>query len=48
LNVTTDWNRYCDQILEGNLKSGKVLQVDSPPDFIAGCTDEGRALLAPH
>jgi hypothetical protein len=32
----------------GDLKSGKIARVDSGPDFIAGCQDEGRALLASH
>lgn len=46
LNANTDWNTYCEQVLESDLKRGAILQVDSTPDFIAGCTDQGRALIA--
>jgi hypothetical protein len=46
LDPVTDLNQYCQQILMGDLKSGKIARVDSGPDFIAGCQDEGRALLA--
>ncbi|MFA1701358.1 hypothetical protein ACDT10_00380 [Mycobacterium intracellulare] len=48
LNAGTDWNQYCQRVLQSDLKSGKIAQVDSAPDFIAGCTDEGRALVASH
>ncbi|WP_232002332.1 MULTISPECIES: hypothetical protein [Mycobacterium] len=48
LNANTDWNTYCEQVLESDLKRGAILQVDSTPDFIAGCTDGGRALIAAH
>lgn len=48
LNADTDWNQYCQRVLQSDLKSGKIAQVDSAPDFIAGCTDEGRALVASH
>jgi len=48
LNANTDWNTYCEQVLESDLKRGAILQVDSTADFIAGCTDQGRALIASH
>lgn len=48
LNADTDWNQYCQRVLQSDLKSGKIAQVDSAPDFIAGCTDEGRALVSSH
>jgi hypothetical protein len=48
LDPGTDLNQYCQQVLMGDLKSGKIARVDSGPDFIAGCQDEGRALLASH
>jgi hypothetical protein len=41
----TDLTRYCNTLLGFELKSGQVARVDSPPDFIAGCQDEGRVLL---
>ncbi|OBA57450.1 hypothetical protein A5647_23375 [Mycobacterium sp. 1100029.7] len=41
-----DWASYCQEDLKNVLKSGIMHQVDSGPDFIAGCTDEGRRLLA--
>lgn len=46
LDPATDLTQYCQQILMGDLKSGKIARVDSGPDFIAGCQDEGRSLLA--
>lgn len=48
LNADTDWNQYCQGVLQSDLKCGKITQVDSGPDFIAGCQDEGRALTASH
>lgn len=36
------------RFLEGDLKRDAILQVDSTPDFIAGCADQGRALIASH
>ncbi|BBY24080.1 hypothetical protein [Mycobacterium stomatepiae] len=42
----TNWQDYCQEELRNVLKSGKVARVDSPPDFIAGCSDEGRALAS--
>ncbi|BBZ15141.1 hypothetical protein BST20_17755 [Mycobacterium branderi] len=36
---------YCDTLLKWELKSGKLAKVDSRGDFIAGCQDEGRAIL---
>jgi hypothetical protein len=45
-NAGTDLNQYCQQVLLGDLKSGKIARVDSGPDFIDGCQDEGRVLLA--
>jgi hypothetical protein len=46
LNPSIDLNRYCQGVLMGDLKRGKFARVDSAPDFIAGCRDEGRTLLA--
>jgi hypothetical protein len=46
LNAGTDLNQYCQQVLMGDLKSGKIARVESGPDFVAGCQDEGRALPA--
>jgi hypothetical protein len=46
LNPSTDLNQYCQRVLASDLKSGKIARVDSSPDFIAGCQDEGRALTA--
>ncbi|GKU35449.1 hypothetical protein [Mycobacterium montefiorense] len=48
LSPSTDLNQYCQKVLMSDLKSGKIARVDSGPDFIAGCQDEGRALLAPQ
>lgn len=47
-NLANDVNglqRYCPILLETLLKTGQVAQVDSASDFIAGCLDEGRAIL---
>ncbi len=41
-----DLTRYCNTLLGFELKSGHLARVDSPPDFIAGCQDEGQTLLA--
>jgi hypothetical protein len=41
----SDLTGYCNTLLGFELKSGQIARVDSPPDFIAGCQDEGRALL---
>jgi hypothetical protein len=38
----TNWPEYCQEELRNVLKSGKVARVDSAPDFVAGCQDEGR------
>jgi hypothetical protein len=46
LNLGTDLNQYCQQLLLGDLKRGRFARVDSGPDFVGGCQDEGRALLA--
>lgn len=40
----TDWNQYCADALNTFVRSGRVAQVDSPDDFMAGCQDEGRAV----
>ncbi|MEE6177888.1 hypothetical protein [Mycobacterium sp. 050134] len=40
----TDWQAYCQKELGNVTKSGLMPRVDSPPDFVAGCQDEGRAL----
>ena len=42
----TDLPRYCDTLLAWELKSGRVARVVSRSDFIAGCDDEGRVLIA--
>lgn len=36
------------RFLESDLKRDAILQVDSTPDFIASCADQGRALIASH
>lgn len=46
LSPTTDWAQYCQRVLNSDLKSGKISRVESPADFIAGCQDEGRTLIA--
>jgi hypothetical protein len=49
VHPAADWfqdQQYCQQLLTGVLKSGMVPRIDSREDFIAGCQDEGRALLA--
>lgn len=48
LSPGTDLNQYCQRVLNSDLKSGKIGRVDSGPDFIAGCQDEGRTLIASH
>lgn len=40
-----DLTRYCNTLLGFELKSGHLARVDSPPEFIAGCYDEGQKLL---
>ena len=40
-----DFTRYCNTLLGFTLKTGQLARVDSPPDFIAGCQDEGQTLL---
>lgn len=42
----TDWPTYCEQVRTNVLRTGQVLQIDSPADFIAGCQDEGHTLLS--
>lgn len=44
----SDLTRYCNTLLGFELKSGQLARVDSPPDFIAGCQDEGQKLLPPQ
>lgn len=34
--------------LESDLKRDAILQVDSTPEFTAGCTGQGSALIASH
>jgi len=46
LKPSTDLEQYCRSLLGNVLKSGLIPRVDSPPDFVAGCQDEGRALQA--
>jgi len=42
----TDWPTYCEQVRTNVLRTGQILHIDSPADFIAGCQDEGRALAS--
>ena len=42
----TDLPGYCDTLLGWELKSGQIAAVESRSEFIAGCEDEGRVLLA--
>lgn len=46
LQPNGDLAQYCDVLLKNALATGKIVSVDSPSDFIAGCQDEGRAILA--
>ena len=46
LTPNGDLATYCNNLLKNALATGKILQVDSPTDFITGCQDEGRAVLA--
>jgi hypothetical protein len=48
LTPGTDLYQYCDRLRANVLKTGSMARVDSPPDFIAGCQDEGNALIASH
>jgi uncharacterized protein YbjT (DUF2867 family) len=38
--------KFCDDLLKNVLATGKIPMVPSPPDFISGCQDESRAVLA--
>ncbi|WP_234786440.1 hypothetical protein [Mycolicibacter sinensis] len=46
LTANDDLHQYCESLLRNVLKSGRVARVDSPPDFVASCEDEGRMLIA--
>lgn len=46
LTANDDLHQYCESLLRNVLKSGRVARVDSPPDFVASCEDEGRVLIA--
>lgn len=46
LTPGTELHEYCETLLRSDLKSGQIARVDSPSDYVAGCEDEGRALLA--
>ncbi|MCV7386367.1 hypothetical protein H7K14_21410 [Mycolicibacter longobardus] len=46
LTATDDLHQYCESLLRNVLKSGRVARVDSPPDFVASCEQEGRVLIA--
>ncbi|MBS9535025.1 hypothetical protein KIH27_15655 [Mycobacterium sp. M1] len=46
LTPSDDLNQYCQSLLRNVLKSGIVAKVDSASDFVAGCEEEGHALLA--
>ena len=48
LTPGTDLYQYCDRLRANVLKTGSMARVDSPSDFIAGCQDEGNALIASH
>jgi hypothetical protein len=48
LTPSTDLHQYCETLLRSDLKSGQIARVDVPSDYVAGCQDEGRALLASH
>jgi hypothetical protein len=48
LTPGTDLHAYRETLLRSDLKSGQVARVDSPSDYVTGCQDEGRVLLAPH
>jgi hypothetical protein len=48
LTPGTDLHQYCETLLRSDLKGGQIARVDSPPDYVTGCQDEGRALLASH
>ncbi|ORJ52601.1 hypothetical protein B5M45_30915 [Mycobacterium simiae] len=48
LGDTFGLDRYCKTLLQNALRTGQILKVDSPSDFVAGCQDEGRALVASH
>jgi len=48
LTPGADLYQYCDRLRANVLKTGSMARVDSPPDFIAGCQDEGNALIASH
>lgn len=39
---------YCRNLLQNALRTGQIARVESPSDFIAGCQDEGRAIVAAH
>jgi hypothetical protein len=39
---------YCKRLLQDSLRTGKIVQVDSPTDYINGCQDEALAVLASH
>ena len=41
-----DLRQYCNTLLKNAQATGKYAWVDSPSDFIAGCQDEGRTVLA--
>jgi hypothetical protein len=38
---------YCKSLLQNSLRTGQILRVESPTDYINGCQDEARATLAP-
>ena len=42
----TDLAAYCNILMRWELKSGQIAVVESPDDFINGCQDEGRIILA--
>jgi hypothetical protein len=39
---------YCVSLLAQLVKSGTIRQLDSQSDFIAGCEDESRVVVASH
>lgn len=39
---------YCKNLLQNSLRTGQILRVDSVTDYMNGCQDEARAILASH
>jgi hypothetical protein len=41
-------DRYCKTLLQNSLRTGQIPRVDSVTDYMNGCQDEARAVLASH